>query len=40
MDKDGDEEQAVEVRDERRCADDGSPEETHGPIGDIVLESG
>ena len=37
VDEDGDEEDAVKVRDRSSGADDSTPEEAHGPIGDVVL---
>ena len=37
VDEDGDEEDAVEVRDRSGSANDGTPKEAHSPIGDVVL---
>ena len=37
VDEDGDEEDAVEIRDGSGGTNDGTPEEAHDPIGDIVL---
>lgn len=37
MDKNGDEEDAVEVRDGSSGTDDSTPEEAHSPVGDVVL---
>jgi len=36
VDKNGDEEDAVEVRDGSSGADDSAPEEAHSPVGDVV----
>ena len=37
VDEDGDEEDAVEIRDRSGGTNDGTPEEAHDPIGDVVL---
>lgn len=37
MDENGDEEDTVEVRDRSGGADDNTPEEAHGPVGNVVL---
>jgi len=36
VDEDGDEEDAVEVRDGSSSADDSAPEEAHSPVGDVI----
>jgi hypothetical protein len=37
VNKDGDEEDAIEVRNRSGSADDSAPEEAHDPVGDVVL---
>ena len=37
MDENGDEEDAIKVRDRSSGTNDSAPEEAHGPIGDVVL---
>ena len=37
VNENGDEEDAIEVRDRSSGADDSTPEEAHNPIGDVVL---
>lgn len=37
MDENGDEEDAIEVWNRGSGADDSAPEETHGPVGNVVL---
>ena len=37
VDEDGNEEDAVEIRDRSGSTNDGTPEEAHDPIGDVVL---
>ena len=37
MDEDGDEEDAVKVRDRSSGANDSTPQETHNPVGDVIL---